>query len=113
MPGLGLGWHQGRVIHSVGLAIQTGWNQLLGWHLFALGMSHDRSDDFNAHAIGELNGIGEDLAVLDRLLALGLSIKPDNLDLTYLSLPTSQENPSKAWSGIFHALFSCVDFRYL
>ena len=35
------------------------------------------------------------------------------IHLTYLSLPTSQENPSKAWSGIFHALFSCVDFRYL
>ena len=31
----------------------------------------------------------------------------------YLALPENQQHPQEAWAGIYHALFSCVDFRYL
>ena len=48
-------------------------------------MSDDGPDDLDAHAIGKLNRVGKDLAILDGLLAFGLSIKPDDDDLIGLA----------------------------
>jgi hypothetical protein len=33
--------------------------------------------------------------------------------LAYLELPENRTHPVLAWTGIYHALFSCVDFLYL
>ncbi len=48
---------------------------------------------------------------------LTLSRPPSPAELAayqeYLALPENQQHPQEAWAGIYHALFSCVDFRYL
>jgi len=45
-------------------------------------MLDDGPDDLDAHAVGELDGVGVDLPVLDGLLALGLAVEPDDRDLS-------------------------------
>ena len=44
-------------------------------------MADDRIDNLDAHLVRELNRVGVDLAVLDRLLALGLAVEADDQHL--------------------------------
>jgi len=41
------------------------------------------------------------------------SAEEKEVALDYLQLHAHRDDPQAAWSGMFHALFSCVDFRYI
>src|SRR4051812_21657275 len=59
------------VFQSIRLAIKFRRNERLRRHVFAPGIADKCLDDLDPHAIGELNGVSVDLALLDRLLAFG------------------------------------------
>ena len=41
------------------------------------------------------------------------SAQEQEIALNFLNSPENQKAPQKAWEGVCHALFSCVDFRYI
>ncbi len=75
-------------------------------------------DQAKAASIKLLNdGNKSNQALLSHAYMTTLSREPSETEreiaMDYLSSFKNQEDSQKAWEGIFHALFSCVDFRYI
>ena len=72
------------ILEPVRLSVQLGREQDLGIDLFPLGVLDDHLHGELPHPVGKLDGIGVDLAFLDRLLAEVLTVEGDDLDLVRL-----------------------------
>src|SRR5262249_43616895 len=76
---------EGCIVAAVCLSVECGRDQDLRRQGLALETLHDSPRRFPADALGILDRIGVDLAVLDGLLALGLAVEADDLDAVGLA----------------------------
>src|SRR5436305_4691953 len=76
---------EGGVPGAVGLAVEAGGDQDLGRHRLAVEVGGDVPRRLAADAVGILDRVGVELAVLDGLLPLGLAVEADDRDAARLA----------------------------